>query len=474
MHARSLFIGGERIPALAGEAQTLHNPATGERIGTIPDCREDDVGRAVAAARKAADASDWPSLKPAERAGFVSALAAVVAGRGEDLARLVTTENGTPITRSMPAQGTRVPAIYSYFAELGARLEPEETRPASGTLVRRVPVGVAGLITPWNGPQSLLAFKLGAALVAGCTAVIKPAVETSLDALMLAECATEAGIPPGVLNVVTGGADAGQALVEHPGVDMIAFTGSAAVGRSIGAACGERLRPAVLELGGKSAALVLDDADLDHFRRQVISVCTPNTGQVCYSCTRILAPTSLYEEVVDAVVSAVREAPVGDPMDPAVVFGPVVSAGQRDRINAMIEAGKKEGASVAYGGSTAPGRTAGFFVDPTVFRDVHNRMSIAQQEIFGPVLSIIPYDSDEDAIRLANDTAYGLAGTVFGRDVARARRLARQFRTGTVGVNGYQVCLDAPFGGVKASGLGRELGPEGLAPYLQPQSIYGY
>jgi len=474
MEDSGAFVNGRRAATIASARRTLVNPATGAPHASVPDCGVQDVERAVDAARDALAGSAWRSTTPTVRADLVSALGTALGKRAEEFAHLVTTENGSPIARTRAAQGTRVPQIYSYFAGLGRDFEAEELRHGSGTLVRRLPVGVAGLITPWNGPQSLLAFKLAPALIAGCTVVVKPALETSLDALLLADCATNAGFPPGVINVVTGGAETGEALVRSPSVDMIAFTGSPTVGRSIGAFCGGQLRPAVLELGGKSAAIVMEDADLGDFGRQVTSVCMPNTGQVCYSCTRILAPRSRYEEVLDAVVAAVRESPVGDPMDPAVVFGPLVSAQQRDRVESLIECGRKEGAKVVLGGSTKRNPSPGFFVSPTVFRDVDNRMRIAQEEIFGPVLTLIPYDDDEDAVRLANDTPFGLGGVVFGRSVDRARRIARQVHAGTFGINGYKVSLDSPFGGTKGSGIGRELGPEGLSAYTQPQSIYGY
>jgi acyl-CoA reductase-like NAD-dependent aldehyde dehydrogenase len=360
---------------------------------------------------------------------------------------------------------------YRYFAQIGRDFTYEDLRP-SNTLVRREPLGVVGVIAPWNGPQTLVAWKLAPALAAGCTAVIKPAPETTLDAFLLMDAIAEAGFPPGVVNLITGGRETGAALVEHPGVNKIAFTGSTAAGRAIAAACGAALKPVTLELGGKSAAVLLDDADVDLFASLVPEISAKNSGQVCYSCTRILAPRSRYDEVVEAIVEKMRLGAVGDPMSEATVYGPLVASRQRDRVEGYIAAGRAQGARVALGGGRPADLERGWFVEPTVFDHVSNDMKIAREEIFGPVLSVIPYDGEDEAVAIANDSEYGLGGSVFSADPTRGLAVARRIETGTVGVNGYGIKLDAPFGGVKSSGLGRELGPEGFAAYVQYKSIF--
>jgi aldehyde dehydrogenase (NAD+) len=333
-------------------------------------------------------------------------------------------------------------------------------------------VGVVAAIVPWNYPQALAAFKLAPALAAGCTVVLKAAPETALDAMVFAEAAQECGMPPGVLNVVPGGVDAGKHLVSHPGVDKVSFTGSTVAGRIIGEVCGRLLRPVTLELGGKSAAIILDDADLDATMRGLRSVSFVNNGQTCYLGSRILAPRSRYAEVVEALAALVNGFTVGNPLDKATDIGPVVSARQQERVLGYIEAGKRSGATLVAGGGVPKDQPRGWFVSPTVFADVDNSDRIAQEEIFGPVLAVIPYDGDADAIALANATEFGLAGTVWSTDAERATEVAREMKTGTVGINDYQLDMGAPFGGVKASGIGRELGPEGLDEFFSLKSIY--
>jgi aldehyde dehydrogenase (NAD+) len=375
---------------------------------------------------------------------------------------------GAVINDTFPA------ALLGYYAKLITETPIEEIRPSmiGHTIVRREPVGVVAAIVPWNYPQALAAFKLAPALAAGCTVVLKAAPETALDALVFAEAAQESGMPPGVLNVVPGGVETGKHLVSHPGVDKVSFTGSTVAGRIIGEVCGRLLRPVTLELGGKSAAIILDDADLDATMRGLRSVSFVNNGQTCYLGSRILAPRSRYAEVVEALADLVNGFNVGDPLDKATDIGPVVSARQRDRVLDYIEAGKSSGAKLVVGGGVPKDQPRGWFVSPTVFADVDNSDRIAQEEIFGPVLAVIPYDGDEHAIALANDSEFGLAGTVWSTDTERATEVAREVRTGTIGVNDYQLDMGAPFGGVKASGIGRELGPEGLDEFFALKSIY--
>jgi acyl-CoA reductase-like NAD-dependent aldehyde dehydrogenase len=331
---------------------------------------------------------------------------------------------------------------------------------------------VVAAIVPWNFPQALTMFKIAPALAAGCTVVLKPSPETTFDAMELAAAADRAGLPAGVLNVVTGGAEIGQYLVAHPGVSKVAFTGSTATGREIGEVCGRLLRPATLELGGKSAAIVLDDADLAKTVQGLATSALLNNGQTCYLSTRILAPRARYDHVVQAVAGLATSLTIGDPLDPATHVGPMVSQRQRERVESYIAAGKAAGATLAAGGGRPRDRDKGWFVQPTIFADVQNDALIAREEIFGPVLTIIPYDRLDDAVAIANDSPYGLGGTIWTSDVEKGVELARRIESGAVGINFFDLDIGAPFGGVKASGLGRELGPEGLAAYCELKSIF--
>jgi aldehyde dehydrogenase (NAD+) len=465
-----LFIDGEFH--IADKAEPVLEAATGELLGDGASATEADIDAAVAAARAALP--EWRGASPDHRAAVLKAFAAALHQRAASTSELVSRENGMPMSLSGGANGLFPAALLGYYAKLITRTPIEEIRPsATGhTIVRREPVGVVAAIVPWNYPQALAAFKFAPALAAGCTVVLKASPETALDAMVFAEAAQQAGIPAGVFNVVPGAADASAHLVSHPGVDKVSFTGSTSVGRIIGEVCGRLLRPVTLELGGKSAAIILDDADLDATMRGLRSVSFINNGQTCFLGSRILAPRSRYREIVDALADLVNTLTVGDPLDKATDIGPVVSARQRERVLGYIEAGKNSGAKLVVGGGVPRNQPRGWFVSPTVFADVDNSDRIAQEEIFGPVLAVIPYDSDEHAVGLANDSEFGLAGSVWSTDVARATEVAREIRTGTVGINDYQLDINAPFGGVKASGIGRELGPEGLDEFFNLKSIY--
>lgn len=465
-----LFIDGQFRAAAAVEP--VIEAATGQPLGDGASASYADVFDAVAAARTALP--DWKSSTPAERAELLARFAAALRSRADDTAELVSRENGMPMSLSQILNGMAPPALVKYYAKLITKIDDEEIRPgtAGHTIVRREAVGVVGAITPWNFPQGLAIAKVAPALAAGCTMVLKPSPEAALDAMVFAEAAIEAGLPSGVLNVVPGGAAAGACLVEHPGVDKISFTGSTATGRSIAATCGGLMRPVTLELGGKSAAVILDDADLNATMNGLRDASFMNNGQTCHLSSRILAPRSRYAEIVDAIVALSQDLVVGDPLDRRTEIGPLVSARQRARVLEYIEAGKADGARLVAGGSIPVDQPRGWFVAPTVFADVDNASRLAREEIFGPVLTVTPYDDERQAIDIANDSEYGLAGTVWSTDVERATEVARRIVTGTVGINMYQLDMGSPFGGVKASGAGRELGPEGLEAYRALKSIY--
>jgi aldehyde dehydrogenase (NAD+) len=471
-----LFIGGVWVAPTATATIDVVEAHTEQVIGRVPDASAADVDAAVASARTAFDASDWPRVPVGERADGIRRLIKEFGLRTEEMAQTITSENGAPIKFSRLGQvGAPLDILASSIdiAE-GTAWEERRTGRYLDYLVRREAVGVVGAVVAWNVPQVLIAVKLAPALLAGCTVVIKAAPEASLDAVLLAEILESSGLPPGTVSVLTGGVEAGRALVGHRGVDKIAFTGSTAAGREIGAQCGRDLRRCSLELGGKSAAILLDDADMANAAQALRFTSLVNNGQACAAQTRILAPRSRYKEAVDAVGEMVDGLTVGDPHDPATRIGPLVSRRQRDRVREYITIGMAEGARLVAGGPQAPsGLPVGWFIRPTVFADVDNGMRIAQEEIFGPVLSVIPYDDDADAVRLANDSRYGLAGSVFTSDPERGLAVARSVRTGTFGLNGYAPDPMAPFGGFRESGIGREWGDHGLEEYVEIKAING-
>lgn len=477
MHDRSeLFIGGQWVAPQGTETIQAYSAATEERIGAFPQASKADVDAAVTAAKAALSAAAWADISQAERSALMHRFADVLEAGKDDRARLVTTQNGMPISLANFAEGDGVVQILRYYADLAATVELEEHRPrldgTGTTVIQRTPVGVVGAIAPWNFPAVLSMFKLAPILASGSTVVFKPSPETTLDSFLLAEAAQEAGLPDGVINVVPGGAETGQYLVAHPGVDKVAFTGSTRAGRQIGKVCGEMLKPVTLELGGKSAGIILDDAPVADTVAGLATASLLNTGQTCYMSTRILAPRSRYSEFVEAITAMASSLPVGDPLDPNTFVGPVVSKAQRERVLGYIDQGKTQGATLTTGGGIPKGIDTGWFVEPTVFSDVDNSSTIAREEIFGPVLSVIPYDEQDDAIALANDSEFGLGGTVWTADQGRGLDVARRVESGSFGVNRYDLDWGAPFGGVKNSGIGRELGPEGLENYFTLKSIY--
>lgn len=379
-----------------------------------------------------------------------------------------------PISLSRVSNGSAPAAILRMYSDMIENVAIEDVRPSSNgsTIVRREPIGVVGAITPWNSPQMIAMMKIAPALAMGCTIVLKPSPETSLDAFALGEAASAAGLPSGVLNIVPGDHRTGSILVSNPEVDKISFTGSTTAGRIIGAECGRLIRACTLELGGKSASLVLEDADLEVFVAGLAASSFRNNGQVCVLQSRILAPRHRYQEVVDAVADYARTLSVGNPLDPDVTCGPLVSEVQRSRVLTHIENARSDGATLVTGGGRPSGHKYGWFVEPTVFADVTNDHAIAREEVFGPVVAIIPYGDEEEAIRIANDSSYGLAGSVWTSDEDRGLEVCRRIRTGSIGINYYALDTGAPFGGMKESGLGRELGPESLESYTEYKSIY--
>ena len=474
LHRTHFFVDGRWVPPRGHDVLQLVEAATGEPLGSAVLGDAEDVAAAVGAARRALDEGPWGRSTAAERAAAMHRFADALEARGEGTAELVSRENGMPIGLSRAVNAAFPAAVLRYYADLVVEVPLEEVRAsaAGATIVRREPVGVVAAITPWNYPQALAMDKMAPALAAGCTVVLKPSPETALDSYAFAEAAEAAALPAGVLNIVVADREAGAALVRHPGVDKVAFTGSTAAGRVIGAECGRLIRRCSLELGGKSAAIVLDDVDLDVLRRGLSSASFRNNAQTCTTQSRILVPRSRYDEVVDAVAQFVREQVVGDPLDPATTCGPMVSRLHRTRVLDHIDDARRSGARLVVGGGTPAAHSRGWFVEPTLFADVDNADRLAREEVFGPVLAVIPHDGDDDAVRIANDSNYGLAGSVWTADEERGLGIARRVRTGTIGVNYYTVDPHAPFGGMKDSGIGRERGPEALEGYFEYKSIY--
>jgi aldehyde dehydrogenase (NAD+) len=464
-----VFIGGEHVRPASEARIEVVSPTSEEVIGSTPAGSPADFDRAVGAARRAFDAGPWPRMSPAERREVLLAAGKLLEPLTQDLTELVTAENGVPVRSRSGATASS----FEYFANLP--VPADEHRRGSGNssaLVVHEPRGVVACIVPWNAPVLLGLGKILPALLAGNTLVVKPSPETPLHDYLIAQAFADAGLPAGVLNVVPADREASEHLVRHPDVDMVSFTGSTAAGRRIGSICGNDLKHMVLELGGKSAAIVLPDADL--------SLAAPlltytgmllNNGEACSAWARILAPRSRYPEVVDAIANVLQGVVQGDPMDPATEVGPLVAGRQRDRVEHYIKMGADEGARLVVGGGRPSGLSKGYFVEPTLFADVDNSMTIAQEEIFGPVGLVIPYDDVADAIRIANDSSFGLAGAVFTSDPVQGVEVARQIRSGTVAVNCLGMGHAYPFGGYKDSGLGRSHGPEGLAEFFEVKTI---
>lgn len=472
---RGFWIDGRFAAPSTSQHIDILDASTGSPVATVPAAGEADVDAAVQAARRAFDQSDWPNWSAEARTKAIHSLADALDARGGDTAHAVSLQNGMPISISSATESVIPATLLRYYADLALNQPSEERRTgfAGGTtVVRREPIGVVAAVVPWNFPQTLTFFKLAPLLAAGCTVVLKPSPETVLDSYVMAEAVAESGIPAGVINIVPGGRDVGAYLVSHPGIDKVAFTGSTAAGRDIGEACGRLIRPVTLELGGKSASIILDDADLAPLLEQFFAATLMNNGQTCYLGTRILAPRARYNETVDILTAFAGSLVVGNALDPGTQIGPLATANQQRRVQDYIARGLAEGGRVTTGGGRPTHVDGGWFVQPTVFDNVENSHTIAREEIFGPVLAVIPYSDEDEAIRLANDSEFGLGGTVWTSDEERGLDIARRVQTGSFGVNNYALDFCSPFGGTKTSGLGRELGPEGLAAYQQIKSIF--
>lgn len=469
-----LFIGGQFIKPASSQRFLVVSPSSEDVIGEVPLATTADLDRAVSAARTAFDEGPWPRMTPAERADVLARAADELRRRSDDIAAVTLEEMGCPVSQATRSQTGLVAPVFDYYAELIRSFELERSVVVGerAGLVSHLPVGVVGAIVAWNAPVVLSAWKAAPALAAGCSVIIKPPPEAPLSNFILAEALQKAGVPSGVLSVIPGGRELGEYLVSHPGTDKIAFTGSTAAGKSIMAACAAQVKRVSLELGGKSAAIVLDDANMSTVIASVVRGALHLSGQFCGAQARILVPRARYRQLVEAAIEVARGVVVGDPHDPATTVGPLVAERQRERVLGMIKQAVDEGARVVCGGGRPKHLARGWYVEPTILADVTNSMTIAQEEVFGPVLSFIAHDGDDDAVRIANASHYGLAGGVWSADDRRAMAVARRLRTGSVTVNGTPAPFPhVPFGGLKQSGLGRELGPEGLRSYLEPKSM---
>ncbi len=464
-----LYIDGEWLAPHGREAIDVLDPFSEQPVGSVPAADARDVGLAVEAARRAFE--PWSRTPPRERAQHLARLAQALGEQRDELARGITRELGMPYEFSKRVQAGLPAAVMASFAKLASEYAFEQR--IENSLVLRAPVGVVGCITPWNYPLHQIVLKVGAALAAGCTVVVKPSEQTPLCAFELARLIEACGLPRGVFNLVSGaGTVAGEALAAHPGLDALSFTGSTRAGRRVGELAARNLARVSLELGGKSASIVLDDADLPRAVKSTVGACLLNSGQTCSALTRLIAPRSQLARAEELAAEAARGYVLGDPFDAATRLGPLVSAAQRERVREFIRAGEAEGARRLCGGAAQPAKLSrGWFVEPTVFSGVERTMRIAREEIFGPVLAILAHDGDEHALELANDSEYGLAGAVWSADAARAERVARRIRAGQVDINGGKFNLLAPFGGFKHSGHGREFGVHGLEEFLTTQSL---
>jgi acyl-CoA reductase-like NAD-dependent aldehyde dehydrogenase len=473
-HTDQFFIGGEWVSPSGTDRIDVIDPATEELFFQVPAAAPADMSHAVEAARRAFDDGPWTRLSHAERAGYLRALGQAVSARAADIGQIWPRESGVLHKMAVGAAAGTANLFEAYAALADTFPFEERAQPSLGGnfgLIVREPVGVVGAIIPWNAPVGLITHKVGPALLAGCTIVLKLSPEAPGEGYLFAEAAEAIGLPAGVLNVLTADRDVSELLVRDPRIDKITFTGSTAAGRRIASLCGERIARCTLELGGKSAAVILDDADLDAAAKAITNAECFLSGQVCSSLTRIVVPRPRHDALVEALAERFAKVRVGDPFDDSTRMGPLTSQRQRDRVEGYIAKGIAEGAALATGGGRPSDLDRGWFVEPTVFGNVDNSATIAQEEIFGPVLSVIPASDEDDAIAIANDTIYGLNASVFTPDATRAREVARQLRSGTVGHNAFRTDFGIAFGGFKQSGIGREGGKEGLLPFLETKTV---
>jgi aldehyde dehydrogenase (NAD+) len=474
MYTRSdFFIGGNWAPPASTDLLDLISPATEKVIGHVPVATRDDIDAAVAAARSAFDVGEWPQLSVRERGEYLLAIAAELQAQSADMARLQTDEMGAPVTWIKAVTDYWL-GLIDHDIDIAAAIPMREVRPGyiGQVVVYREPVGVVAGIIPWNGPVVNALTKVVPSLLTGCPIILKPAPESPVSAYMLADAAIKVGLPPGVFNLVPAGREIGEYLVSHPGVDRVSFTGSTDAGSQVAALCGRQLKSVTLELGGKSAAIVLEDADLDQISSSLINNAMQNTGQVCVATTRILVPRSRSEEIRDRLVSDISQMKIGDPQDADTVFGPLVAERQRKRVEGYIQSGREQGAKVLMGGGRPQNLPTGWYVEPTIFTDVDNSMRIAREEIFGPVICLFDYSDLAEALAIANDSQYGLGGAVYTSDLDRGIEVAAKMKTGSCIINeGPLGGGGGPFGGCKKSGLGRESGREGFEGYLELKSV---
>lgn len=475
-HPDKLFIGGEWRATAGGKRLQLVNPATEQTFASVAEAGPEEVELAVASARRAFDEGPWPRMAPAERASYMRALAAALIKREDALDSAWIAQVGVPV--GMAGGSTRgMSGLLEYYASLAESYKWEDVRPSQGymskvAVVVREPVGVVAAIAPWNGPLGSMLIKLAPALAAGCTVVMKPSPETPLETFLIAEAAEEAGLPEGVINLLPADRAVSELLVRHPGIDKVAFTGSSAAGMQIASICGSRMARYTMELGGKSAAIVLDDFDPAALGPAIAPLVTLLCGQVCINFSRVLVPRARHDDYVESLAAAMKATVVGDPFDAGTAMGPLAMKRHHEKVGSFIEQGRREGARIATGGGRPAAQSCGFFIEPTVFANATNDMVIAREEIFGPVTAVIPYDSEEEAIRIANDSDYGLSGGVYTNDTDRAYGVARRIRTGHFTQNGRDFDLTNPFGGFKKSGYGREGGPEGLEPFTEVKTVF--
>jgi aldehyde dehydrogenase (NAD+) len=472
-HPDRLFIGGEWVAPAKGGRIELVSPASEQVFATVAAASEADMDAAVAAARKAFDHGPWTRLSHAERAEYLRKMADILELRIPELASAWTEQIGG-LAAMGPGMHFGGVMQYRFYADLAATYAFERRQPSmvGGTaVIVREPVGVVAAIAPWNAPFMIMTTKVAPALLAGCTVIMKPSPETPLETYILAEAAEAAGIPPGVINLVPSHREAADHLVRNAGVDKVGFTGSTAAGRRIASVCGERIARYTLELGGKSAALIMDDYDIGHAAKVLSGTITVLTGQVCATLSRAIVPKKRHDELAEAIAAEMQQVRIGDPYDPATMMGPVAMKRQLERVEGYIAKGVAEGAKLVTGGQRPSHMNRGYYIEPTLFTNVDNRSAIAQEEIFGPVLSLIPAEDEEDMIRLANESIYGLNGAVLTHDSQKAYDVARKVRTGAIGQGGLKLDFALPFGGFKQSGVGREGGAEGILPYLETKTI---